>query len=257
MCLVLPPVGSARSAILLLECIEEYTDSALFENPDIQIQVCSPGRLGKQFAGMLTLGFALCSDILRGGSLEALETTFSELDELTSGRMSRGRRITIHDGNGLLDKGFHWWRKDPRDGELRIRKNLPFKSERTDVLTCKSRIDIRNVNLFATLLTHLSRRGYWEDLGRRFAQEMKQLLQEHHLGACLDAPWVRTPHSEKGDDERFLAAFHEVMAYAIVEADRLQHARPSGILYEMHALREKYHNELITWSQKLKYGEVQ
>ena len=45
LCLVLPPVGSARSAILLLECIEHFIGSALFSNSEIQIQVCSPGRL--------------------------------------------------------------------------------------------------------------------------------------------------------------------------------------------------------------------
>src|SRR5262249_49096027 len=45
LCLVLPPVGSARSAILLLECIEHFIGSTLFSNPKIQIQVCSPGRL--------------------------------------------------------------------------------------------------------------------------------------------------------------------------------------------------------------------
>ena len=43
LCLVLPPVGSAPSAILLLECIEQFIESALFSNPEIQIQVCSPG----------------------------------------------------------------------------------------------------------------------------------------------------------------------------------------------------------------------
>ena len=40
LCLVLPPVGNARAAILLLECIECFTGSALFANPEIQIQVC-------------------------------------------------------------------------------------------------------------------------------------------------------------------------------------------------------------------------
>src|SRR5262249_8462873 len=44
-CLVLPPVGSAHSAILLLECIEQFTGASLFNNAKIQIQVCSPGRL--------------------------------------------------------------------------------------------------------------------------------------------------------------------------------------------------------------------
>ena len=45
LCLVLPPVGNARAAILLLECIERFTGFALFGNRQIQIQVCSPGRL--------------------------------------------------------------------------------------------------------------------------------------------------------------------------------------------------------------------
>ena len=38
LCLVLPPVGNARSAVLLLECIEHFIRSALFSNP--QIQMC-------------------------------------------------------------------------------------------------------------------------------------------------------------------------------------------------------------------------
>ena len=46
LCLVLPPVGSAHSAILLLECIEHFIGSPVFSNSKIQIQVCSPGRLG-------------------------------------------------------------------------------------------------------------------------------------------------------------------------------------------------------------------
>src|SRR3954452_2505438 len=42
---ILPPVGSARSAILLLECIEKYFGHPMFHNPRYQIQVCSPCRL--------------------------------------------------------------------------------------------------------------------------------------------------------------------------------------------------------------------
>src|SRR5271166_2968037 len=56
LCLVLPPVGSARSAILLLECIEHFIESALFSNPEIQIQVCSPGRLGARRSALLAIG---------------------------------------------------------------------------------------------------------------------------------------------------------------------------------------------------------
>jgi hypothetical protein len=65
LCLVLPPVGSAHSAILLLECIEHFIGSALFSNPEIQIQVCSPGRLDARRSALLAIGFYLGSDTLR------------------------------------------------------------------------------------------------------------------------------------------------------------------------------------------------
>src|SRR5260370_11088116 len=57
LCLLLPPVGNARSAILLLECIEHFIGSALFSNPEIQIQVCSPGRLDALRSALLAIGF--------------------------------------------------------------------------------------------------------------------------------------------------------------------------------------------------------
>ena len=65
LCLVLPPVGNARAAILLLECIECFTGSALFANQKIQIQVCSPGRLNARRSALLAIGFYLGSDTLR------------------------------------------------------------------------------------------------------------------------------------------------------------------------------------------------
>ena len=65
LCLVLPPVGNARAAILLLECIERFTGSALFGNRKIQIQVCSPGRLDARRSALLAIGFYLGSDTLR------------------------------------------------------------------------------------------------------------------------------------------------------------------------------------------------
>src|SRR5271166_273120 len=41
LCLVLPPVGSARSAILLLECIEHFIGSALFIPSSPILQACA------------------------------------------------------------------------------------------------------------------------------------------------------------------------------------------------------------------------
>src|SRR5262249_31937526 len=58
-------VGSAHSAILLLECIEHFIGSPVFSNPEIQIQVCSPGRLDPHRSALLAIGFYLGSDTLR------------------------------------------------------------------------------------------------------------------------------------------------------------------------------------------------
>ena len=56
-CLVLPPVGNAQAAALLLECIEEYTGCRIFNNPNIQLQICSPGRLNARYSALLAIGF--------------------------------------------------------------------------------------------------------------------------------------------------------------------------------------------------------
>ena len=72
LCLVLPPVGSARAAILLLESIENFIGSTLFSNPKIQIQVCSPGRLDARRSALLAIGFYLGSDTLRRYTLGEL-----------------------------------------------------------------------------------------------------------------------------------------------------------------------------------------
>jgi hypothetical protein len=57
LCLVLPPVGNARAAILLLECIVRFAGCGLFGNRKIQILVCSPGRLDARRSALLAIGF--------------------------------------------------------------------------------------------------------------------------------------------------------------------------------------------------------
>ena len=109
LCLVLPPVGSARSAILLLLVYRHFIGSALFSNPEIQIQVCSPGRLG----------------------------------------------------TGI-------------------------------------------------------------QLGVQFQEEMEALLERHVLNGLVDAPWVRTDDPESDDDDGFLAALQELVAYAFEESVRMK-----------------------------------
>ena len=260
-CFVLPPVGNPQSAIWLVECIEQYTGLGIFGNKDVQIQVCSPGRLDNEYAGILTLCFYLGSDFMRPLSLEYLQTTFTNL----SGRFpawERGRRITIYDGFSKLDRDFVWW----YEGEYGrfIHPQLPFTTERTDTLACLSRLDIRNVNLLSTLLVHAQYSGYWQMLGIQFAAEVRAILTRHQMTGVLSAPWVRTEGQHEDADEQFFSALMEVVGYGVAEAHRLRAQRQksprmpfNGILSEVKMLIDKYRRALIEHARSLEKEEPQ
>jgi hypothetical protein len=261
LCLVLPPVGSARSAILLLECIEHFIGSALFSNPEIQIQVCSPGRLDARRSALLAIGFYLGSDTLRRYTLGELATSFAERRPY-----QRGRRLVLYDAAGDFDRNFDWWRAPGKHGVVEPR--LPFDNGRSDLLTGSgSRLDIENINLVATLLVHAQYQGYWNQLGMQFQEEMEALLERHLLNGLVDAPWVLTDDPESDDDDRFFAALQELVAYAFEENVRIKKkgrlfsgwreipARSSaGILQEVQSLLQKYRSELVKQSRVLERG---
>jgi hypothetical protein len=260
LCLVLPPVGSARSAILLLECIEHFIGSALFSNPEIQIQVCSPGRLDARRSALLAIGFYLGSDTLRRYTLGDLATSFAEHQ-----RYPRGKRLVLYDAEGDFDRNFDWWKES---GKHRVvEPQLPFENGRSDLLTGSgSRLDIQNINLLATLLVHAQYQGYWNQLGMQFQDEMEALLERHVLNGLVDAPWVWTDDPESDDDE-FFAALQELVAYAFEESVRIKkkgrlfpswHEIPvrssRGILQEVQSLLQKYRSELVRQSRLLDQG---
>jgi len=262
LCLVLPPVGSARSAILLLECIEHFIGSTLFSNPEIQIQVCSPGRLDARRSALLAIGFYLGSDTLRRYILGDLTTSFAE-----NLRYPRGRRLVLYDAEGDFDRNFDWWKGS---GKHRVvEPQLPFENGRSDLLTGSgSRFDIQNINLLATLLVHAQYQGYWNQLGMQFQAELEALLDRHVLSGLVDAPWVRTDDPESDDDDRFFAALQELVAYAFEESVRIKktgrlfpgwHEIPArsshGILQEVQSLLQKYRSELVSQSRLLDQGD--
>ena len=226
-CLVLPPVGSARAAILLLECIEQYTRCQMFNNPSIQLRVCSPGRLTHRSAALHAIGFYLGSDTLRQYSLEDFATTVS------AESYHRGKRIIIYDASRFsdFDGAFSWWAR--QDDKLAIRQSLPFCA-RTDVLVGPgSRTDIHNINLLATLLLHAQspEDGYWGSLGEQFTREFLSLLDRHLLAGLLEAPWIGIPGSKTATDDLFLGALQELTAYAAAEAARLKQAQESVLTH--------------------------
>src|SRR4051794_11600939 len=252
---ILPPVGSARSAILLLECLEKYFGHPIFQNPRYQIQVCSPCRLDGPRAAILAIAFYLGSDVLRRYSLDDLATTFSE-DTLPNSHKHRGRRIVLYDGEGDLDRDFEWWNLEK--DRLSILPQLPFLKERTDVLTCQSKTDIENTNLMATLLSHDQHVAYWKHLGCRFVADVEALLKRHLLQGILEVSWIHPATGEMADDTQFFSTLQELMAYAFEEYARLGvesckqriSDRP-GILAEMGALLQHYRAELLAESGRL------
>jgi hypothetical protein len=264
LCLVLPPVGNARAAILLLECIEQFIGSALFSNRKIQIQVCSPGRLNLRRSALLAIGFYLGSDTLRRYTCGDLETTVSR-----DHRYQRGQRLVIYDAGGDFDRGFEWWERVGNGEDRLIRCQLPFENSRTDLLTGNgSKLDIENINLLATLLIHAEHQGYWNELGKQFEEETLALLDRHLLAGLVSAPWVRSEDAESVDDTKFFSALQELVAYVFQESARLKktsgnlfskwHELPvrssSGILYEMQSLLTKYRTEVIRQSCLHEHG---
>jgi hypothetical protein len=262
LCLVLPPVGSARSAILLLECIEHFIGSALFSNSEIQIQVCSPGRLDARRSALLAIGFYLGSDTLRRYTLTDLATSFAK-----DRRYPRGRRLVLYDAEGDFDRNFDWWKES---GKHRVvEPQLPFENGRSDLLTGSgSRLDIQNINLLATLLVHAQYQGYWSQLGMQFEEEMEALLERHVLKGLVDAPWVLTDDPESADDDGFFAALQELVAYAFEESVRIKKKgglfprwheiavkSSHGILQEVQSLLQKYRSELVRQSRLLDQGD--
>jgi hypothetical protein len=245
LCLVLPPVGSATSAIRLIEGIEQFIGSPIFGNRQIQLQLCSPGRLSAEASALLGIGFYLGSDTLRRYTQADLRTTFA-----SHFNHPRGIRLVLYDAEGDFDRDFGWWNQQ---GSLE--PELPFKNGRTDLLIGSgSRLDVQNINLLATLLCHSEHRGYWRALGDQFKLEMEAILDRHILTGLLAAPWVRGSSAQFGDDDRFFAALQELVAYAYGESIRVKQRRlvffgtwreiparsPNGILEEMQNLLSKY-----------------
>lgn len=106
-CWVFPPVGNANTAIAILETIEKAAGIEIFDNPKIQIQVCSPGRLSPKAAAYLTIGVCLGSDVLKDYRFEDLETSFSKARQFYTNNMASekprwGRRLALYDAGGFL-----------------------------------------------------------------------------------------------------------------------------------------------------------
>jgi hypothetical protein len=243
LCLVLPPVSNARAAILLLECIERFTGSALIGDRKVQIQVCSPGSLNTRRSALLGIGFYLGLDTLRRYACGDLETTVSY-----GRRFQRGRRLIIYDGGGEFDRNFEWWERFGNGKDRLIRLQLPFKNGRSDLLAGSG---------------SKLHQGYWSKLGERFEEDMQSLFDRHLLAGLVTAPWVRADEAETADDKEFLSALQELVAYAFEESVRVKKqsgiliprlqkksTRSSqGILHEMQSLLKTYRAEIVRQSR--------
>lgn len=242
-CWVLPPVGSASIAIALIEAIEQTYDIEIFDNPSIQIQVCSPGRLSQQATALLTIGKYLGSDIVRWYNFSELSTTFSRIVLPGDENRRWGHRLSIYDAGGYLDTSFAWWYRRARG--LEIAPCFPFDRGRTDIIDASSRRDIRNINLLATLLLHTEYTGFWTCLGTELRCDIGKLLEKHQLQHLLDMSWITTGRNADANDLQYYLGLTELMSYALDEMDQLKRDPDrTGILKEMQTLLDTYHEEV-------------
>lgn len=252
-CLVLPPVGNASAAIMLLECIERYIDFPLLGNNQVQIQVCSPGKLTNAHAALLGMGYYFGSDRVRRYELNDFATTASN-----DPHYRRGKRLVVYDAGGTFENGFPWWihkvHRKTRVRTVKVKRKYPF-ANRTDVLVrgC-SPIDIRNINLIASLLIHAQYGGFWSGHGLRFKSTMLDLFDAHILRDLVEVSWVTATDGISQDDQAFKDALHAIVAYAFDESRRvkkyglfswMQKRAPCGILGEMRKILEKHREEIV------------
>lgn len=247
-CLVLPPLGSARAATALLEAIARYCNVPILGNPNIHVQMCSPGKLSPQRIALLAIAFYLSSYRLRRYSFNDLDTT---------ARDATGRRLVLYDAFGPFDEKFTWL---ARVGDsMREYPVLPLPAGRSDVhLGHTEPSDIENVNLIATLLCHAEYSaldGFWHALGLRFERDMVALLTRHQLAGILHAGWVR--NYDRSSDVPYFLALQELIATALQEAVRvkaggwvfskrvtIEPRSNSGLLHEATELIHAYDAEL-------------
>ena len=257
-CLVLPPVGNATAAINLVSAIERYTEYKLFENDNVQIQVCSPGRLDQRRAAMLGVGYYLGSAKLRRYTIDDFDTTVS-----ADVGYRRGRRLVIYDAGGF-ERHFGWWGSD--NSRLKIAKVLPFEKGRSDVLIRGCTIsDIENINLLASMLIHAQERGYWEHHGLPLEKNIDSLLDRHLLSGILDASWVKADNGPINDKD-FACALSELVSYVYDESSRIQKFKkrlqgkpgtdPKGILFEMQQVLQTCRLEVTEECSQLERGEM-
>ncbi len=246
-CFNLPPLGNIDAVRLVFDTLQKRTGVSFLDNPDFQIQVCSPGMLSPQNAALLGIGFYLGASTIQ---------RYRREDFITSHQSLTGTRLIIY-GAGVMDASFDWWAKD-KWGNLVIESmSQPGRGiyNRTDVLTCRSIRDIQNVNLIATLLLHAQYGGYWKDLGEQFIAEMRHMLERHMLMGLLDASWVRQHYtslrgpdsSAAKDSSGFFDALEELMNYVFAEVERINRQGESGkqgILYEMQSILHLYRSEM-------------
>lgn len=255
-CFVLPPVGNSDVAVALIESIERFTGATIFGNPELQLQVCTPHRLDARGCAILGVLFYLCSDTIRRFSLDDFMMTASDDDVYT-----RGTRMILYDAGGL-ETDFPWWLARDRWFFLGSRPNilerLPISVKgRTDVLVgAGSRIDIRNVNLLASLLVHETvphtARGFWHQQGVELKQAAEKLLAEHELSGVLSVPWVSVGKEGAPADNLFAAALDELQGYVFDEAARITNTGEADMPAIFHAA-----DDLINRFRSTVYGSVE
>jgi hypothetical protein len=231
-CFNLPPVGNVQVSIELLKKIEEKSGVKILNNPEnYYVQICNPGRLNNENAGLLTIGFYLSSDVIRD---------FKQIDLNTTHHHLTASKIAIYDA-GVQDNEFQYYGLND-SGELSILSTLPQEG-RTDILWGITEQDIRNVNLISTLLFHSQFGGFFKEIGDEFKTEFKKILNKHYLGGSLETIWInKGGHKIGGEDVpqkpsyKYEQVMSDIQSYVMDEAKRIIKANEAGPAYQNEEL---------------------
>lgn len=234
-CYNIPPVWNMYVVEKVFERIKEMGQWDYLEQDGIEIQVCTAWRLDNTESVILDVLTYLASDNIRSYRNISFGTSHDYL--------TYHRRI-IYDA-WVLDSEFEWMPIDTRTWKWGYSHIW-----RTDVLGCKSLIDIRNVNIVASLLAQAHFDGKLSELWTKFKEEALQILKRYWLEHLLDTKWILWD-TEWSDLDEYSIVRSELESIAFEEVERANKWWTWWIIAEVIALIEKYEQEILKLSNPL------
>jgi len=266
LCLVLPPVGSAHSAILLLECIEHFIWICAFSvTRKSRSKYVSPGRLDARRSALLAIRVLLGVGHANGRyTLEetsrpsfAEKTTLPRAGDVWCSMMAWGS----------FDRKFDWWKEFGKDRLVEPPTDIQKRPQRSAHGQRQAGWTSRTSNLLATLLGPCSVPGLLESARHASSRRRwRHCSSGIYSTVLVDAPWVRTDDPESDDGRwvlcrspraccvRFLKESARIKKEGLARRKPVSRSSRGNSAGSFRTLLQKYRSELVRQSQLLDQG---